>query len=204
MVATVFVVDDDPAVRAALKTLLESAGIKVECYVSAEAFLDAYEPTREGCLILDVQMPGMDGMELQRLLWNRCTCLPIIIVTGHGDVPLAVQAVKQGAIDVLEKPLDSQVLLALVRDAMELSRRLQRRSRQRSELAARLARLTPREREVITMLAEGHTTKMIARLLGLSPKTVHVHRARIIAKMEVESTAALVRLMQHVDLPELR
>ncbi|MGQ0741085.1 MAG: response regulator FixJ [Alphaproteobacteria bacterium] len=192
--ANVFVVDDDAAVRDSVCALLESAGFQVEAFSGPKEFLASVAPTRAGCLIADVRMPEMDGLELQQELVNRAAQLAVIIITGHGDVPLAVRAMKAGAIDFIEKPFDDEVLLASVRRALGEGLR----ARQDTALAhlarLRIAELTPRERQVLELLVAGKQNKVIAHELDISPRTIEIHRANLMAKMQVRSLSELVRL----------
>jgi len=191
---TVFVVDDDQAVRAALSLLIKSAGLQVKTFGSAQAFLRAYDPAHPGCLILDVRMRGMGGMELQEKLAAQGIAIPVIIITGHGDVPMAVRAVKRGAIDFIQKPFDDQVLLDRITQAVELNTQRRRQEAEQAEATAKLARLSPREREVMDLLVAGKGNKEIALALGLSRKTVDIHRSHVMLKLGVDSIADLVRL----------
>lgn len=193
--ANVFVVDDDEAMRSSLKWLIESVGMQVHTYPSAQAFLDAYYPGRAGCLLLDVRMPGMSGLELQTYLVRREIRLPVIIITGHGDVSMAVRAMKAGAVDFIEKPFDGEALLGSIRDALQYDEKQRVLRAQRADIAARLAELTPREHEVMNMVTDGKSNKEIAAALGVSAKTVEVHRARVMDKMRADSLAELVRLV---------
>jgi len=200
--STVFVVDDDPAMRKSLCWLIESVGLAVETFESAQAFLDAYDSNRSGCLVLDMRMPGMSGLELQDRLRDNGVDLPAIIVTGYGDVPTAVRAMKRGAVDFMEKPFSDQILLNRIQDA--LKRDLDRRALRKrvAAVAACAERLSPREREVMDRVVQGKPNKVIAAELGLSPKTIEVHRARVMEKMEARSLADLIRLnitLQHGD-----
>jgi len=191
---TVFVVDDDEAVRQALGLLIRSAGLDVETYDSAKQFLEAYEPARPGCLVLDVRMPGMSGPELQEKLAAQRITIPVIIISGHGDVPTAVRAVKRGAVDFIQKPFDDQVLLGRIEQAISLDAETRRDQAEQADVAARLARLTPREREVMDLLVAGMASKQIAFKLGLSRKTVDIHRAHVMMKLGIDSLADLVRM----------
>lgn len=191
---TVFVVDDDPAMRDSLRWLLESVGLSVRTYATAAAFLADRDPGAPGCLILDVRMPGMSGLDLQEELGRRGTDLPTIVVTGHAEVPMAVRAVKAGAIDFIEKPFSDQLLLDRVRQAIEIDRQEREARERREEARRRVGHLTPREREVLDLVVVGKANKEIASALGLSPKTVEVHRARVMEKMEVDSLADLIRV----------
>lgn len=190
----VHVVDDDAAVRDSLAMLLESAGLTVRAYAAAADFLAVAGGLEAGCVLTDVRMPGIDGLTLQReLAAQRCT-LPVIVMTGHGDVPIAVQALKSGASDFLEKPFDDGQLIAAVNAALAKSTRTRDAAAGSAELVARLATLTPREREVLDRLVEGQPNKTIAFDLGTSPRTVEVQRARVMEKMGARSVAELVRM----------
>ena len=190
----VFVVDDDQALRSSLKWLIESVGLKVKTFDSADRFLESYYPGQAGVLLLDVRMPGMSGLELQEHLRRECSGLPVIIITGHGDVPMAVRAMKAGAVDFIEKPFNDEVLLESIRNALALGERRRRTQAERAEIAARLAQLTPREHEVMEKVTQGRSNKEIAQDLGVSAKTVEAHRARVMEKMEAGSLAELVRM----------
>ncbi len=191
----VFVVDDDEAVRASVAMLLESVALPVETFASAGDFLDAWPGDRPGCLVLDLRMPGLSGLELQERLVERGSRLPIIFLTGHGDVPDAVAAMRAGAVDFLRKPFRDQDLLDRIQQALEMDRARRSAAGERTELAARLERLTPREREVLDRVVAGQPNKQIAAELGVSDRTVEIHRARAMAKMEAASLAELVRLV---------
>ena len=191
---TIFVVDDDEAVRDSLGALLESAGFEVETFSSGADFLDRLDPKRGGCIVLDVRMPGLSGLEIQEKLTEKRITLPVIIITGHGDVPIAVQAIKAGAMDFIEKPFGDDIILESVGRALERGRRNKRDASSAVEIEARMARLTPREREVLGQLVIGNPNKIIAYELGISPRTVEIHRARVIEKMEARSLSHLVRL----------
>jgi two-component system, LuxR family, response regulator FixJ len=190
----VHVVDDDTAVRDSLRLLLESADLSVRTYDSATAFLAALPNLGVGCVLTDVRMPGLDGLELQRRLAQLGVRMPVIIMTGHGDVPIAVEALKAGAADFLEKPFDDAHLLAAVSSALAASRREGEAAAAMADIAARLASLTPREREVLDRLVVGQPNKTIAYELGSSPRTVEVHRARVMEKMGARSLPELVRM----------
>jgi two-component system response regulator FixJ len=192
----VHVVDDDAAVRSSLRFLLESAGIAVETHATAEAVLRAVETLRAGCVLTDVRMPGLDGIALQRRLQEAGYRIPVIVMTGHGDVPTAVQAMKDGALDFLEKPFDDEALLAAVRRALEAARAMHAADEVSAAVASRLAMLTPREREVLEGMVAGQPSKAIARDLGTSPRTIEVHRMRVMEKLQVRSLPELVRLVQ--------
>jgi FixJ family two-component response regulator len=192
--ATVFVVDDDQAMRNSLKWLIESVGLTVKTYASADEFINDYYPGRAGCLLLDVRMPGMSGLELQEQFVEQQIKIPIIIITGHGDVPMAVRAMKAGAVDFIEKPFNDELLLESIRNA--LIKDVDQRNVQsvRADIATRLAHLTPREHEVMEMVTSGRANKDIAKTLGVSSKTVEAHRARVMEKMQASSLAELVKM----------
>jgi two-component system response regulator FixJ len=189
----VHVVDDDEAVRDSLTLLLESAGFRVRTYASANALL-ASPPAGTGCVLTDVRMPEMDGLELQKRLAATGTRLPVIVMTGHGDVPIAVAAMKSGAADFLEKPFDDTQLLTAVRNAIAASERSHDEDAVTADISTRLASLTPKEQEVLEKLVEGLPNKTIAYDLGSSPRTVEVHRARVMEKMGARSLPELVRM----------
>ena len=191
---TVFVVDDDQAMRSSLKWLIESVGMAVETYDSADAFIRNYYPGRAGCLLLDVRMPGMSGLELQEHFLEHQIKIPIIIITGHGDVPMAVRAMKAGAVDFIEKPFNDELLLESIRNALQLDVEQRSMQTERAEIATRLAHLTPREHEVMDMVTDGRSNKEIAVTLGVSAKTVEANRARVMEKMEADSLADLVKM----------
>ena len=192
--ATVFVVDDDREVRDALQLLMESVGLVVETHGSAQAYLDQFEPERAGCLVVDVRMPGMSGMDLQARLAAERLHPPIIIITGHGDVPMSVRAMKAGATDFIEKPFNDELLLDSIRNALLLDGSQRDQQAELAELAGRLALLTPREHEVMDMVTLGKSNKEIARALDVSAKTVEAHRAKVMEKMQAKSLAVLVRM----------
>ncbi|HXV26043.1 MAG TPA: response regulator FixJ [Alphaproteobacteria bacterium] len=190
----VFVVDDDDAVRDSLSLLLEAAGHRVETFESAARLLATLTPDRQGCVIADVRMPGMDGLELQQQLLARNIRLPVIIITGHGDVPIAVRAMKAGAIDFLEKPFADEAILDTVRLAFARNERPRFQHDPEGITGERLAQLTQREREVLSAMVAGHPNKVIAHLLNISPRTVEIHRARVMEKTGARSLSHLVRL----------
>jgi RNA polymerase sigma factor (sigma-70 family) len=204
--ATVFVVDDDQAMRTSLKWLIESTGMSVETFESADIFLASYYPGRAGCLLLDVRMPGMSGLELQTYLAREGYRLPVILITGHGDVSMAVKAMKAGAVDFIEKPFHDEDLLRSIRRALDDDERQRAGQAVRADIAARLAELTPREHEVMAMVTDGKSNKDIAAALGVSAKTVEAHRARVMEKMRADSLAELVRmaLIASADGPAVR
>jgi two-component system response regulator FixJ len=190
---TVCLVDDDAAVRNAFKLLMKSAGINLMSFGSAQEYLAGFEPKNVGCIILDVRMPGMSGLELQEILRQRRVYIPVIILTGHADVHLAVQAVKTGAFDVLEKPFNHELLLERIHKAFEVYHDWQKVESERREIAQRLAELTPRELEVLDLMVGGRTNKMIAEHLGISRKTLDIHRSKVMGKMKARTVADLVR-----------
>lgn len=191
---TVFVIDDDADLRESLGWLLESAGLRFRGYATAEEFLGDYDPDESGCLLLDVRMPGLSGLDLQEELRRRGVPPPIIVMTGHARVPMAVRALKGGAIDFIKKPFSDQALLEHVRKAIDLDRRTRRVRMECSEFAERLTYLTPRERDVMNLVILGKPNKIIADDLGISAKTVEIHRGRVMEKLQVGSVAELVRL----------
>ena len=191
--ATVFVIDDDDAVRQTIEAFVSSAGLPVRAYASAEQFLSSYEPSWTGCLILDICMPGMSGLELQQRLAEMPQTLPIIMVTGEADVPMAVQAMRTGAVDVLGKPFSRQTLLERVQEALSRDAKRRQESAARADTLIRVERLTPRETEVMNLIIAGKHTKAIAAELTLSPKTVESYRASLMVKMNAENVADLVR-----------
>jgi FixJ family two-component response regulator len=197
---TVFLVDDDPSVLKALQRLLVVAGLKVAAYDSARAFLDAYDPGADGCIVLDVRMPGIGGFELQDMLAERGCTLPIVFLTGHGDISMSVLAMKHGVADFLAKPVNRERLLPTIHDAFEKCRLARRQQTVRTSIEDRLRTLTPREREVLEHLIGGKLNKQVAFDLGTVEKTVKVHRARIMEKMRVHSLAELVRLCETVGV----
>jgi RNA polymerase sigma factor (sigma-70 family) len=191
---TVFVIDDDASVRKSLARLLRSEGFAVEALESADEFLARYLRERPGCIVLDFQMPGLDGLELQSRLKEVDCELPVVFISGHGDVPCSVRAMKEGAVDFLTKPFEDEQLLAAVRRALERDRTQRAMRREREDVDGRLALLTPREREVFRHIVLGMLNKEVAEQMGISEKTVKVHRARVMEKMEADSLAELVRL----------
>lgn len=196
--ATVFVVDDDDAMRHSLAFLLESLGHPVKGFASGEDFLAAWQPDQPGCLVLDVRMPGMSGLELQRELNERGNTLSIVFISGHGDIPMVVRAMRAGAIDFLEKPFNDQVLLDHVTEGLRQSVEACARIARQRLVTARLASLTARERAVMRLVAKGKPNKLIAHELDISIKTVEVHRAHVMEKMGASSVAELTRMLMEV------
>jgi two-component system, LuxR family, response regulator FixJ len=190
----VYVIDDDEAVRQSLEFLLGTADIEVRTYPSAKAFLDGLSEVAAGCVITDVRMPGMSGIELLQRVQEIRPGLPVIVITGHGDVPLAVEAMKVGAVDFLEKPFDDELLLAAVRAAFRRKDGDDGREAERHELAQRVAALSRRERQVLEGLVAGQPNKIIAFDLGISPRTVEIYRANLMTKMQAASLSDLVRM----------
>jgi two-component system, LuxR family, response regulator FixJ len=195
----VFVVDDDDAVRSSLRLLLKSVGQTAEAYPSAQAFLGAFDPDRPGCLVLDIRMPGMSGLELQQKLNAMHAITPIVFITGHGDVPMAVEAMQNGAVDFIQKPFRDQDLLDRINQALEKDKANRTGLLARDEIRRRMATLTPREREVLDLVTRGKANKVVAGDLDVSQRTVEIHRARVMEKMEASSLAHLVRMVLEAD-----
>jgi two-component system, LuxR family, response regulator FixJ len=190
----VHVIDDDEAMRESLAFLFKSAKVKAEVYDGAAAFLDRLPHLSGGCVITDVRMPGMSGIELLKHLRGRKVAMPVIVITGHGDIPLAVEAMKWGASEFLEKPFDDDLLLAAVRSALADQASDQETTAQRQAIEQRLAKLSTRERQVLDGLIAGHANKTIAYDLGISPRTIEIYRANVMTKMEAQSLSELVRM----------
>ncbi len=193
--ATVFVVDDDDAVRTSLRLLLKSVGLPVETFGSAQEFLDGFDADRSGCLVLDIRMPGMSGLELQQRLNEIHSIVPIVFITGHGDVPMAVEAMQHGAVDFIQKPFRDQDLIDRINQALEKDRENRSGLRDRDKIRERMKHLTPREHEVLALVTKGKANKVIAGDLDVSQRTVEIHRARVMEKMEASSLAHLVRMV---------
>ena len=200
-VPTVFVVDDDPSVLKGLSRLLRSAGWQAATYGSPEEFLSRYDPAASGCLVLDVAMPGVDGFELQQRLSDAGCPLPIVFITGHGDVPTSVRAMRAGALNFLTKPVNDDELLAAVGEAVEKDRLARRAQADMAIVRERLATLTPREREVLHGVVAGRLNKQIAGELGTVEKTIKVHRAHVMEKMGARSLAELARMAERLGIP---
>jgi RNA polymerase sigma factor (sigma-70 family) len=190
---TVIIVDDDPSFRDSLQFLLGSVGLESRVFSSARDFLDAADPEAPGCLLLDVRMPGMSGLDLQRELADAKISLPIIFITGHGTVPMSVRAMKAGAVDFLEKPFDERDLLSAIHQALDQDRQARRERDELREIQKRINSLTPREYEVFTLLVSGMLNKQVAQRLGTTERTIKAHRSRIMEKMEAASLTDLVR-----------
>jgi len=199
MMSRVFIVDDDPALRDALRQLLETAGLQVEAYANGASFLAACEHEQPDCVLLDMAMPGMSGYEVQASLNERDLRFPVIFLTGHGDIPMAVNAVQAGAADFLEKPVQRDVLLKRIRRALVLDEERRQADSQAQEIRQRHARLSTREREVMALVASGLSSKEIAQQLGLSHRTVESHRTNIMNKMGATSLAELITIAIHCD-----
>jgi two-component system, LuxR family, response regulator FixJ len=191
---TIFVVDDDEAIRSSMKLLLKSFGLAATASASAQEFLASCDQSQPGCLVLDVRMPGMSGLELQQQLNLRGATLPVIFITGHGDIPMAVEAMQQGAFDFLQKPFRDQELIDRVQRALEYDRENRLRLREKDSIRGRFATLTPREREVLRLVTQGKANKVMAADLGVSQRTIEIHRARVMEKMGANSLAQLVRM----------
>ena len=192
---TVFIVDDDAGVRDSLAMLLELKGFRTRTFAAAEAFLAEYRPEWPGCLVLDLRMPGMSGLELQADLARRGSVLPVIIITAHGDVATTRSALKGGAVDFIEKPIDDEALVTAIAAAFDRDARGRERAQAAAGAAERLARLTGREREVLALVAEGRHNREIAVALGISPRTVEVYKARMMEKLQVRRVPDLIRLV---------
>jgi FixJ family two-component response regulator len=200
---TVFLVDDELSVRQSLSNLLRAAGLNVATFASAQSFLESYDPCVPGCLVLDLAMPGLNGLELQETLAARGSGLPIIFLSGQGDLPSGVKAMKRGAVDFLGKPADAADLIPAVRSAIEKDRLARRVDAELTEIRRRLASLTPREYEVLCHVVSGKLNKQIAADLGTVEKTVKVHRARVMEKVKAASLAELVRIAQRAGIQPL-
>ncbi len=192
---SVYIVDDDEAVRGALRFLIRSVGLAAQAYASAQDFLTAYHRNDPGCLLLDVRMPGMSGLDLQQELNRRGATIPVVFITGHGDVPMAVEAMQHGAFDFLQKPFRDQDLLDRVQRAMARDAESRARLAARAEIRARLSTLTPRETEVLVLITRGKANKVVGAELGVSQRTVEIHRAHVMEKMRASSLAELVRMV---------
>jgi two-component system response regulator FixJ len=197
--STVFVIDDQPSIRHALGEMLSVFGYDVEAYESADSFLRALDPMRHGCVVADVRMPGMDGIELVRELARRQVLLPVVVISGHADVPMAVAAIKAGAEDFIEKPVDDVQLVAAINRGLARANEKQRLQERMEDVRSRFKRLTPREVEVFDLVVEGYTSEAIGARLGISTRTVEGYRVQIMDKMQAESVAALIRQAIRLD-----
>ncbi len=198
--ATVYVVDDDEAIRHSLELLIGAVGHRVRVFPDAAAFLDAFDPSLRGCVVADLSMPGMNGLEMQERL-NVLDCrMPIIFLSGHGDVPAAVKALQKGAVDFLEKPFNPTLLLERIEQALETDDERRAAAERTAEIGARIELLTAREREIMTLVADGKSSKVIALDLGISERTVELHRSRMMKKMAARSVADLVRMISDTSI----
>lgn len=202
--ASVFVVDDDDAVRNSLRLLLKSVGLPTVAFASAREYLDSWHPAQPGCLVLDVRMPGMSGLELQEELNRRGAIIPVIFISGHGDIPMAVEAIQHGAFDFLQKPFRDQDLIDRVQRALAADQANRQSLAQRDLLRQRYESLTPREQEVMALVTKGKANKVMAGDLDISQRTVEIHRARVMEKMGAQSLAQLVRMVMDLGLPDAR
>jgi FixJ family two-component response regulator len=196
---TVFIVDDDSGVRSSIRVLMKSVGLPAAAFASAKEFLDAYSPHQAGCLVLDIRMPGMSGLELQEELNERGAVIPVIFITGHGDIPMAVEAMRHGAFDFLQKPFRDQDLIDRIQQALARDKETREALREHGKIRARIASLTPREKEVLDLLTAGKANKSMAQDLGLSQRTVEIHRAHVMEKMDAKSVAQLVRMVMDLE-----
>jgi FixJ family two-component response regulator len=201
---TVFVIDDDKAIRAAIKSLLESVGLRVEALASPREFMKEKYRSAPGCLVLDVRLHGASGLDIQRELAAAGIDLPVIFITGHGDIPMSVQAMKAGAVDFLTKPFRDQDLLDAVRRAIERDRVRNQHELETVEVRKRFETLTPREREVLALVTAGHLNKQIAAQMGTSETTAKIHRGQVMRKMQVQSLPDLVRMAERLGIPSQR
>jgi FixJ family two-component response regulator len=199
-VPTVFVVDDDEPVRDAIAMLLDTVELPYETFASAQDFLAAYEKGRTGCLVLDIRMPGMSGLELQEHLRRLHAPIPIVFITGHGDIPMAVEAMKRGAVDFIRKPFRDQELLDRIQEALSQDRDQRAAHQNLEEIRSRVASLTPRELEVFQRVADGQANKVVAIELGISERTVEIHRSQVMQKTRARTLADLVRMKMSLDL----
>ncbi len=198
--ATVYVVDDEEAIRHSLEMLIGAVGLKVRVFSSAASFLETFDPSLRGCIVADLSMPGMNGLEMQERL-NALDCrMPIIFLSGHGDVPAAVRALQKGAVDFLEKPFNPKILLERIEQAVNADSELSAAAEKSAEINDRIAQLTAREREIMILVADGKSSKVIALDLGISERTVELHRSRMMKKMSARSVADLVRMISDASI----
>ncbi len=198
---TVFVIDDDEAVRNSLRLLLKSVGLPVKVFASAKEFLPSYDPNQPGCMVLDIRMPGMSGLELLQHLNLRGATIQVVFITGHGDIPMAVEAMQNGAFDFLQKPFRDQDLIDRVQRALEKDAATRAQLKATDKIREHLASLTPREREVLDLVTAGKPNKVMAADLGVSQRTIEIHRARVMEKMHARSLAQLVRMVMDLRQP---
>ena len=196
--ATVFIVDDDDAIRDSMSMLMETIGLNTQSFASAQEFLDSFDVDKPGCLVLDIRMPGMSGLELQQELVRKNSMLPIVFVTGHGDIPMAVQAIQNGAADFIQKPFRDQDLIDRVNTALTDDEAFRKEVAETRQLKALAETLTPREHEVMDLIVAGDANKVAAHKLGVSQRTIEIHRARVMEKMKANNLAQLVR--QHLAI----
>lgn len=201
---TIFVIDDDPSVRKSLSRLLRSVGLSVETFSSAEEFLTREHFDGIGCILLDVQMPGLSGMDLQAKLSQAETSMPIVFITGHGDIPMSVEAMRKGAVHFLTKPLDDNDLLRAIGDAIQKDRKAKAERAEVQDIRRRLSQLTPREYEILRYVISGMLNKQIAYQLNIAEKTVKIHRGRVMGKLHVDSVAELVRLVEKTGIEPVK
>jgi FixJ family two-component response regulator len=197
---TVFLVDDEPSVLKAIARLVRAAGFKVETFRSPQEFLEGYDPSRTGCLVLDVAMPGLNGLDLQEALCSKAIELPIVFLTARGDIPMSVKAMKRGAVDFLQKPANDEELLKAIQDGIDRDAAARQERGQLLGIQQRLATLTPREKEVFAHIISGKPNKQVAAALGVVEKTIKVHRGRVMTKMKVRSLADLVRVAERAGI----
>jgi len=197
---TVFIVDDDEGVRDGLSLLLATVGQSCELYECGQEFLDAYDGSKRGCLLLDIRMPRMTGLDLQKKLLEQGSKLPIIFITGHGDIPMAVEAMRRGALDFIRKPFREHDLLERINEALDIDENSHKKELYRQEVAERLSTLSEREREVFDRVADGQMNKVIAGDLGISERTVEVHRGQVMKKLDVRTLAQLVRIKIDMEM----
>lgn len=197
---TVFVVDDDAPVRDALSLLISLKGLRASVFASADDFLKVYDPEWRGCLLTDLQMPGIGGLELQSILRERNIALPVVVLTAHGDVVNTRMALKNGAVDFLEKPVDDDVLVDVLQNAIRIDAERHHSRTEQQNIAERLERLTPRERDVLVLLAQGSQHREIAERLSISPRTVEVYKARMMEKLQCRTLADVIRIASQADI----
>jgi two-component system, LuxR family, response regulator FixJ len=196
---TIYIVDDDTGVRTSIKVLMKSVGLPALTFASAQEFLKAYLPSQPGCIVLDIRMPGMSGLELQETLNERGAVIPVIFISGHGDIPMAVEAMRHGAFDFLQKPFRDQDLIDRIQQALLRDNETRAALQEHGRIRSCIASLTPREREVLDLLTVGKANKSMAQDLGLSQRTVEIHRAHVMEKMGAKSVAQLVRMVMDLE-----